>query len=72
MPKALQNWPWRLSEVAGAGAAGFSKEKCTSQTYLAGFKTGEIGPGWFSKALSVAPRNLLSNGSEGFELSGFD
>jgi hypothetical protein len=27
-------------------------------TYLTGWKTGEIGRGWFSKALSAAPINL--------------
>jgi hypothetical protein len=36
---------------------------------LAVLKTGEIGPGQFSKALkSAAYRNLLPNRSEGFEL----
>jgi hypothetical protein len=39
---------------------------------LTGLKTGEIGRGWFSKALSAAPPiNLLSNRRKGFELGRF-
>jgi hypothetical protein len=33
---------------------------------LAVLKTSNIDPGWFSKDLDAAPRNLLSNRSEGF------
>jgi hypothetical protein len=36
-----------------------------------GLKTGEIGPGRFSKALGVALRNLISIRREEFKLAGF-
>jgi hypothetical protein len=38
---------------------------------LAGFQNRRDGSGRLSKALGAAPRNLLSNRSEGFELAGF-
>jgi hypothetical protein len=36
------------------------------------FKTGEIAPCRFLKALGAAPRHLSSNRSKGFELAGFE
>jgi hypothetical protein len=39
---------------------------------LAGLKTGQISPGRFSKAFGKAPRNLLSNRSEGLKLADFE
>jgi hypothetical protein len=36
-----------------------------------GLKTSEIGPGWFSYAISATLRNLFTNRNEGFELTGF-
>jgi hypothetical protein len=38
---------------------------------LAGFQNWRVGSGRLSKALGAATRNLLSNGSKGFELAGF-
>jgi hypothetical protein len=41
------------------------------ETNLGGLKTGNIT--WLAfKAFSAAPRNLLSNGSEGFKLTSFE
>jgi hypothetical protein len=34
------------------------------EIYLAGFKTGEYDPGWFSKALSATQRNLCPRGAK--------
>jgi hypothetical protein len=39
---------------------------------LSDFKTGEIAPCRFSKALGITLRHLLSNRSKGFELAGFE
>jgi hypothetical protein len=36
------------------------------------FKTGKIAPCQLSKALVLAPKNLLSNWSQGFYLASFD
>jgi hypothetical protein len=52
-------------------AASFSQENCLSVTYLPDFKTLEIAPCQFSKALNATLRLLLSNRSKGFELTGF-
>jgi hypothetical protein len=41
-------------------------------TYLLDFKTGEVAPCRFSKALGATLRCLLSNRSKGFELAGFE
>jgi hypothetical protein len=38
---------------------------------LAGFQNRRIDSGRLSKALGAAPRNVLSNGSKGFELASF-
>jgi hypothetical protein len=38
---------------------------------LAGFQNRRNGSGRLSKAFGTAPRNLLSNRSKGFELTGF-
>jgi hypothetical protein len=38
---------------------------------LVGFQNRQVGSGRLSKALSAAPRNLLSNRSKGFELADF-
>jgi hypothetical protein len=43
-----------------------------SATYLPDFKTGEVAPCRFSKALGATLRHLLSNRSKGFELAGFE
>jgi hypothetical protein len=37
-----------------------------------GFQNRRVGSGRLSKALSEAPRNLLSNRSKGFELAGVE
>jgi hypothetical protein len=51
--------------------AGFKKRKVfcrqffkriVRRKYLAGLKISAIGPGWFSKTLSAAPRILLPTG----------
>jgi hypothetical protein len=55
----------------GHCAAPFSKSNCSSETNLTDLKTGEIGPGRFSKALGEALRNLSSNRREEFKLAGF-
>jgi hypothetical protein len=39
---------------------------------LPDFKTGEIAPCWFSKALGTTLRHLLFNRSKEFELAGFE
>jgi hypothetical protein len=39
---------------------------------LPDFKTGEITPCRLSKALGASPINLLSTGSKGFDLAGFE
>jgi hypothetical protein len=39
---------------------------------LPDFKTGEVDPYRFSKALCVTSRNLSSNKSKGFEFAGFE
>jgi hypothetical protein len=39
---------------------------------LPDFKTDEIAPCRFSKALSATLRHLLSNRSKGYELAGFE
>jgi hypothetical protein len=68
--KAFQNWqyyPWRAFISGGHCAASLSKEKSSSEIYLACLKTAEIGPGQFSKAHSPTPRNLLSKRSKGFK-----
>jgi hypothetical protein len=39
---------------------------------LPDFKTGEVALCRFSKALGATLRHLLSNGSKGFELAGFE
>jgi hypothetical protein len=60
---SFQKW-WVL-------AAHFSQENCLSATYLPDFKTLEIAPCQFSKALDATLRLLSSNRSKGFELTGF-
>jgi hypothetical protein len=60
----FQKW-WRCF-------ARFSKENCLSATYLPNFKTGEVAPCRFSKALGATLRHLLSNRSKGFEIAGFE
>jgi hypothetical protein len=52
----------RLSKVASYSSA----------TNLMVLKTSEIGPGRFSKAFGVSPRNMLPNSGEGFELVSFE
>jgi hypothetical protein len=50
--KVFQNrkkWPWPAFESGRHCAAGFSKENCSSETYLAGLKIGKTGPGRLSK-----------------------
>jgi hypothetical protein len=58
--------------VVGACAACFSKENCSSATYYPDFKTGEIPPCLFSKALGATPRLVSSNRGERFEVAGFE
>jgi hypothetical protein len=73
--KAFQNWRdyhWPAFKSGGCYAACFSKENCSSATYLLDFKIGEIAPCWFSKALGTTPRHLLFNCRKGFELPGLD
>jgi hypothetical protein len=41
-------------------------------TYLPDFKTSEVAPCRISKALGATLRHLLSKGSKGFELAGFE
>jgi hypothetical protein len=50
----------------------FSKENCSLAAYLRDYKTDEITPHWFSKALGATPSHLFSNRSIGFELAGFE
>jgi hypothetical protein len=72
--KAFQNRQdchWQAFKSAGRYAACFSKENCSSATYLPDFKTIEIAPCRFSKALGPTPRQLLSNSNKGFEPAGF-
>jgi hypothetical protein len=61
-----QNWHWPAFKRGGRCAACFLKENCSLETHLPDFKTGEIAPGKFSKALGVTPGNMLSNWSKGF------
>jgi hypothetical protein len=58
--KALENQQDRLLPAFKIG-----------ELALAGFQNQRNGSGWLSKALGAATRNLLSNRSKGFELSGF-
>jgi hypothetical protein len=53
-------------------AACFSKENCSSATYLQDFKTDEIAPCRFLKALGATPRHLSSKRKKVFELVGFE
>jgi hypothetical protein len=53
-------------------AAHFSKEDCSSATYLPDLKTGEIAPRQFSKALSATTIRRSSNKSIRFELASFE
>jgi hypothetical protein len=51
--KAFQNQfdcCWPAFKSGWGSAAHFSKENCSSATYLPHFKTSEIAPCWFSKA----------------------
>jgi hypothetical protein len=50
-------------------AAHFSKDNCSSETYLAGLKTGKIGAGQFSKAQGATTENLSSERNTAFELA---
>jgi hypothetical protein len=72
----LQNgrdWPWPAFKSGGRCAAHFSKENCSSATYLPNFKIGgEIAPCRFSKALGATLRHLPFERSKGFELTGFE
>jgi hypothetical protein len=73
------NFP-KLFKTAKLALDGFKKwralycqlcrENCSSETKLAVLKTSQIGPGQCLKALGAAPRNLLCNQNEGFELAG--
>jgi hypothetical protein len=56
----------------GRCVARFSKENCSSATYLPEFKTGEIAPCQFSKALGATLRHRLSNRSKRFELASIE
>jgi hypothetical protein len=69
--KISKSGPGHFSKVASVMHPAFQKENCLSDTYLAVFKTGEIGPAQFSKAFGAAPRNLLSNRNTAIELAGF-
>jgi hypothetical protein len=51
----------------GCFAAAFSRQNCSSETYLAGSKTCNIGPDRLSKAPCAAPKHLFPNKSEGFD-----
>jgi hypothetical protein len=44
----------------------------SSATNLVVLKTGEIGPGRFSKAFGATQINMLPNRGEGFELVSFE
>jgi hypothetical protein len=73
--KAFQNrrdCHWPAFKSGGRCFARFSKVNCSSATYLPNFKTGEVAPCRFSKALSATLRHLLSNRSKGFEIAGFE
>jgi hypothetical protein len=52
-------------------AAYFSKENCSSATYLPDFKTGKIAPCQFSKAPKATLKHLSPNRNKGFELASF-
>jgi hypothetical protein len=64
------HWPAFIR--GGHCVARFSKENCSSATYLPDFKTGEVAPCQFPKTLGATLRRLLSNRSKGFELAGFE
>jgi hypothetical protein len=53
----LANWLWPAVKIG--------------KLALAGFQNRQAGSGRLSKALGAAPRNLFSNRSNGFELTGF-
>jgi hypothetical protein len=63
---------WPAFRSGGRCVARFSKENCSSATYLPDFKTNEIAPCRFSKALCATLRHLLTNRSKGFELADFE
>jgi hypothetical protein len=72
--KAFQNrrnWPLSTLKRGGLFAAGFSKENCSSEANLMGFKISKIVPGGLPEALGAALINLFSSRSKGFELAGF-
>jgi hypothetical protein len=58
--------------VAGAVLPAFQKRIELFIGKLLDFKTGEIDPWQFLKALGVTLRHLPPNGSKGFELAGFE
>jgi hypothetical protein len=67
-----QDCHWPAFKSGGHCVAHFSKENCLSASYFPVFKTGEVAPCRFSKALGATLKHLLSNRSKGFELAGFE
>jgi hypothetical protein len=75
LQKAFENRKdrlWSVFKNGGCCTARFSKEHCLIGKIFDRFKNRRFSSGQLSKALSAAPRKLLSNRSKGFELASFE